>query len=95
MGKKTEAALAAIKGALEEQSAELSRHDSRLDRLEKIVETQAREIAALEDNVMAMRNGSIRAAIDRGVPTNVVAKAHGLTSGRVSQIAPRTRQPRC
>ena len=95
MGKKTEAAFAAILDAIAEQSTELSSHDARLGRLEKIVEEQAREIAALETNVMAMRDGSIRAAIDRGVPTNVVAKAHGLTPGRVSQIAPRTRQPRC
>lgn len=95
MGQKTQAALAAIKDALLEQSAELNQHSTRLDRLEKIVEAQAKEIASLEDNVTAMRNGSIRAAIDRGVPTKVVAQAHGLSPGRVSQIAPRKRPPLC
>ncbi|WP_147400499.1 hypothetical protein [Acidovorax cavernicola] len=89
MGKKTEAALKAIQAALSEQNEQLGGHGERLDRLEKIVQAQAKEISQLEDSVTDLRNHSIKSAIARGVPTKVVAQAHGLSSGRVSQIAPR------
>lgn len=95
MGVKTKNALAAIHDALQEQSAELAQHDNRLDKLEKIVQSQARDIAALEADVLHLRNRAIQSAIDRGVPTKVVADAHGLSSGRISQIAPRKRSPLC
>lgn len=95
MGVKTETALAAIHDALQEQSAEMAQHGDRLDKLEKIVQSQARDIAALEADVHHLRNRAIQSAIDRGVPTKVVADAHGLSSGRISQIAPRKRPPLC
>ena len=95
MGKKTEHALAAIQDALEEQASEINEHGSRLDKLEKIVQAQASDIAQLEQQVHHLRNRSIQSAIDRGVPTRVVAQAHGLSSGRISQIAPRKRPPVC
>lgn len=95
MGKKTEIALAAICEALQEHSAEMARHDDRLDNLEKIVQSQAHDIARLEANMQHMRNRSIKSAIDRGVPTKVVAEAYGLSSGRITQIAPRKRPPVC
>ena len=95
MGKKTEHALAAIQEALAEQSSEINEHGSRLDKLEKIVQSQANDIAQLEQQVHHLRNRSIQSAIDRGVPTRVVAAAHGLTPGRISQIAPRKRPPVC
>ena len=95
MGKKTEHALAAIQDALEEQASEINDHSSRLDKLEKIVQSQASDIAQLEQQVHHLRNRSIQSAIDRGVPTRVVAQAHGLSSGRISQIAPRKRPPAC
>ena len=95
MGKKTEHALAAIQEALAEQSSEINEHGSRLDKLEKIVQSQASDIAQLEQQVHHLRNRSIQSAIDRGVPTRVVAQAHGLSSGRISQIAPRKRPPVC
>lgn len=91
MGKKTERALVAIQDALAEQAAEINEHGSRLDKLEKVVQSQATDIAALEQHVQNLRNRSIQLAIDRGVPTRVVAQAHGLTPGRISQLAPRKR----
>lgn len=101
--KKTQEALSAAKdaidkcsAALEENSAKISQTDIRVDRLEKIAEAQARDIAGLQVGVRELRNGFIRAAIARGVPTHIVADAHGLTSGRISQIAPRkNRSPLC
>lgn len=48
MGKKTEHALAAIQEALTEQASEINNHGSRLDQLEKIVRSQATDIASLE-----------------------------------------------
>lgn len=95
MGKKTEKALKAIHEAIKEQATELTEHETRLDALEKIVASQASDIARLEQGLMTLRNRSIQAAIDRGVPTKTVAQAHGLTSGRISQIAPRNSPPRC
>ncbi|RXJ10754.1 hypothetical protein [Lelliottia nimipressuralis] len=89
MGKQTRKALSAIQAALEEQASEIAQHDTRLDRLEKIVDTQAKEIAALERGVMEMRNQSIKAAVGGGIPTKIVAQAHNVTPGRISQIAPR------
>ena len=73
----------------EEHGKELQNHDERLDTLEKIVEQQAKEINQLEEQMTNLRNQTIRAAIERGVPSNVVAQAHGLSAGRISQIAPR------
>lgn len=95
MGQKTTRALAAIQEAMTEQANEIAQHDSRINRLEKIVQSQAQDIARMEQNVQELRDRSIKAAIDRGVPTKVVAQAHGLTSGRVSQIAPRKNPPLC
>lgn len=91
MGKKTQKALGAIKEAIQEQAEELAKHDQRLDKLESLVKSQAAEINALESQMVTIRNLAIRSAIDRGVPTKVVAQAHGLTPGRISQIAPRVR----
>jgi hypothetical protein len=95
MGKKTDRALIAIQEALSEQAEEINQHDGRLDRLEKIVESQAHDIAMLQSNVQDLRDNSIRSAIDRGVPSKVVAIAHGLSRGRISQIAPRKQPPLC
>jgi chromosome segregation ATPase len=88
MGIKTDAALAAIQDALIEQNGELKQHAERLDQLEKIVQAQARDIASLEGSVQNLRDQSIKSAVSRGVPTKIVAQAHGLSPGRVSQIAP-------
>jgi chromosome segregation ATPase len=95
MGKRVDRALEAIKAALSEQAEEINQHDGRLDRLESVVEAQARDIATMQADMKSMRNISIRAAIDRGVQSKVVAAAHGLSRGRVTQIAPRKQPPLC
>ncbi|UVA79992.1 hypothetical protein [Pandoraea commovens] len=94
-GRKIEKALTAIQEALVEQSAEMAKQGDRLDRLETVVLAQARNIAELEADVKNLRDRAIQSAIDRGVPTKIVAQAHGLSPGRVSQIAPRKRPPLC
>ena len=53
------------------------------------MEQQAKEINQLEEQMTNLRNQTIRSAIDRGVPSHIVAQAHGLSAGRISQIAPR------
>jgi DNA-directed RNA polymerase specialized sigma subunit len=55
----------------------------------KIIESQGRDIAELEKKVMELRNNAIQAEIANGVPTKTVADKYGVTSSRVSQIAPR------
>ena len=55
----------------------------------KIIESQGRDIAALEQKVMGFRNSAIQAEIANGVPTKHVAEKYGVSSARVSQIAPR------
>lgn len=95
MGRKIEEALTAIQEALVEQSAEMAKQGNRLDKLETVVLAQARNIAELEADVKNLRDRAIQSAIDHGVPTKIVAQAHGLSRGRVSQIAPRKRPPLC
>ena len=44
---------------------------------------------ALEKRVMDLRNSAIKAEISNGVPTKTVADKYGVSSARVSQLAPR------
>lgn len=55
----------------------------------KIIESQGKDIAALEQKVMELRNSAMQAEVANGVPTKAVAEKYGITSARVSQIAPR------
>ncbi len=55
----------------------------------KIIESQGRDIAVLEQKVMELRNNAIQAEVANGVPTKTVAEKYGVSSARVSQIAPR------
>ena len=55
----------------------------------KIIESQGKDIAALEQKVMELRNSAIQAEVANGVPTKSVAEKYGVSSARVSQIAPR------
>ncbi len=55
----------------------------------KIIESQGRDIAILEQRVMELRNSAIQAEVASGVPSKQVAEKYGVTSSRVSQIAPR------
>lgn len=53
---------------------------------------QGQDIARLEEQVMQLRNSAIKAEVANGVPTKLVAIQYGVSSARVSQIAPRTRK---
>ena len=95
MGQEIEAAVAALQAVVADHSGQIKAQGQAMDVVNKIVAEQAREIAELQFSLREMRNGAIRAAIDRGVPTRIVAQAHNLSSARVSQIAPRKRPPLC
>ena len=77
-------ALNSIAKAQEELAATVDKHSL-------IIESQGQDIAALEQRVMELRNSAIQAEIANGSPTNVVANKYGVSSARVSQIAPRRR----
>ena len=55
----------------------------------KIIESQGQDIAALETKVMELRNSAIQAEIANGAATKAVAEKYGVSSARVSKIAPR------
>lgn len=75
-------AVKSIAAAQQELSATVAKHG-------KIIDSQGRDIAVLERKVMELRNNAIHAEISNGVPTKDVAEKYGVTSSRVSQIAPR------
>lgn len=75
-------ALNSIAKAQQELSQRVDTHD-------KIIESQGRDIARLEKQVLELRNQAIQAEIAVGERTDTVAKKYGLSSARVSQIAPR------
>jgi DNA-directed RNA polymerase specialized sigma subunit len=55
----------------------------------KIIQNHGQEIANLEWKVMELRNCAIQAEIGNGTATKEVAEKYGISSARVSQIAPR------
>lgn len=61
----------------------------RVDTHDKIIESQGQDIARLEQQVLALRNQAIQAEIASGERTDSVAQKYGVSSARVSQIAPR------
>ncbi len=75
-------AIASIAQAHQELERTVSSHG-------KIIESQGKDIAALEKQVMGLRNSAIQAEIANGVPTKLVAEKYRVSSARVSQIAPR------
>ena len=75
-------AMRSITAAQEELEQTVSNHG-------KIIESQGRDIAALELKVMELRNKAIQGEVANGSPTKIVAKKYGVSSARVSQIAPR------
>jgi len=83
MGKKFERGMAdAMKGLI--QAQEGMRED--LDRHEKILDAQARQIVQLQDDVMEMRNRAIAAAAMNRTPYKEISALYGLSEGRISQI---------
>ena len=55
----------------------------------KIIKSQGEDIANLGKKVASLRNCAIKAEIANNIPTKDVATKYGITSARVSQIAPR------
>jgi carbonic anhydrase len=55
----------------------------------KIIDSHGKDIAALEQKVMELRNSAIQAEVANGVSTKSVAGKYGVSSARISQIAPR------
>ncbi len=83
MGKKFEKGMAdAMKGLIKAQEG--MRED--LDRHEKILDAQARQIVQLQDDVMEMRNKAIAAAAMNRTPYKEISALYGLSEGRISQI---------
>ena len=76
------AALESIAAAHAELELTVSNHG-------KIIESQGQDIANLELKLMELRNKAIQGEVATGAPTKVVAEKYGVSSARVSQIAPR------
>lgn len=49
----------------------------------------AREVAQLECQLRSFKDAAIKAAIESGERTRDIAESYGISSARVSQIAPR------
>lgn len=75
-------AMASLAKAQEQQKKIIDQHS-------KILQSQGQDIANLESQVKEMRNNAIRAEVNSGVPTKVVAERYNVSPSRVSQIAPR------
>lgn len=58
----------------------------RVDRHEKIIDSQAREITELQAQVLSIRNAAIKTDLDAGMSGKDVALKYDLSPGRVSQI---------
>lgn len=58
----------------------------RLNRHEKIIDSQAREIAELQQQVLSIRNAAIITDLEAGMSGRDVAQKYQLSPGRVSQI---------
>ena len=74
-------ALQSIAKAQQELEQTVTRH-------EKIIESQGKDIAALDQKVMELRNSAIQAEIALGIPSRDVAIGYNISAARVSQIAP-------
>lgn len=82
MGKETRYITQAVQALAKAQAA----MGDRIDRHEKIIDSQAREITELQAQVLNIRNAAIRTDLDAGMPGREVALKYDLSPGRVSQI---------
>jgi len=57
-----------------------------VNRHEKIIESQGRDIVALENRVTKLRNSAIIADLNSGMNGREVAVKYHLSEGRISQI---------
>lgn len=58
----------------------------RLDNHDKVLESQAQEIAELQRKVLDLRNSAIRTDLNAGLSGVEAAKKYELSPGRISQI---------
>jgi len=82
MGKETKFITQAV-AALAKAQAAMS---ERIDRHDKIIDSQAREITELQAQVLSIRNAAINTDLDAGMSGREVALKYDLSPGRVSQI---------
>lgn len=61
----------------------------KIENHQKIIDSQGRDIAMLEKQVIELRNAAIRSEIRSGERSDAVAERYNLSPSRVSQIAPR------
>lgn len=83
MGKETKFITQAVAALAKAQAAMAER----IDRHDKIIDSQAREITELQAQVLSIRNAAINTDLDAGdVGSGEVALKYDLSPGRVSQI---------
>ncbi|MFQ1967949.1 hypothetical protein ACK36M_20855 [Aeromonas veronii] len=75
--------------AQKELTSTVAVQGKKIDNHTKIIESQGKDIAALEKQVIELRNAAIKAEIRAGERTDAVAERYNLSPSRVSQIAPR------
>ena len=90
-GYETHTALRAIGEAISAHEKQIKQHDTRIENLEKIVQSQAEDVMGLQLKVRELRDQNIKLAVDNGIPSKKVAQLHGISPARVAQIAPRKR----
>lgn len=82
MGKETKFITQAVAALAKAQAAMAER----IDHHDKIIDSQAREITALQAQVLSIRNAAINTDLDAGMSGREVALKYDLSPGRVSQI---------
>lgn len=75
-----------ISQALEALAKAQAAMSVRLNRHEKIIDSQAQEISELQQQVLNIRNAAIKTDLDAGLSGREVAQKYQLSPGRVSQI---------
>ena len=90
-GYETQTALRAIGEAISAHEKQIKQHDTRIENLEKIVQSQAEDVMGLQLKVRELGDQNIKLAVDNGIPSKKVAQLHGISPARVAQIAPRKR----
>ena len=90
-GYETQTALRAIGEAISAHEKQIKQHDTRIENLEKIVQSQAEDVMGLQLKVREVRDQNIKLAVDNRIPSKKVAQLHGISPARVAQIAPRKR----
>ncbi|HEY9131320.1 MAG TPA: hypothetical protein VIM98_06145 [Dyella sp.] len=101
-GKKTQDLLSKAQSLLQQAQDEMARDlaelrgkqevtETRLAKLERQQDESAQKIQGLQQSLDEIRDSAIRGEVASGQKTKDVAAKFGLTSARVSQIAPRRR----